>query len=334
MLVMTIGAAVAADEEQNSSSFTVLAWTPKRGDYDVDRAAKILRDADVGLIGNVEFDDQGKPPLLVVTALVDRLTSESICQVWFRGKGQRHEPYAITWRESQFQFIDESGVVHPHCGSHPWKLNLGPGATARAQLLHRSTSRIVNFEVANFPSAPAHLNAVVAGVFRAEAPAEWPTIVFADFRTSATNKVFADVKSQSYRAALPKSGHANLWSRKLGVVEASEMHWRQVFPEITAKYAHDHLGDQAPVRVVFSATEEEVTQARADLVRKKKRTPAKVSEEPAEEPAAVEFPAPVSVRQASETDDDLVGEANSIAGDKAVEKPKARRRKKSISVPE
>ena len=315
-LSFTLLAQVHAEDEISSrDQFTVVSWRIKTGKLDYDRAAKVLGDGDIALVQNIEFNKDGGSALLILAGLIEQRINEPLCKAWFLDSKNKRGRVGLLWRQSQFSLVESDGTLKTNCGAHPRILRGEDGQVARAQFLHKKSSRLFLVNQLSLLEAPKRPAQSVPGFFKTEREARWPVLFAADLQLNSKNEAFTDPRAWGFKPSVPQGLGGNLWYKNVTALEVKAVQLRKRFPEISAAYIRDNLSDALPVRGEFSLSPDDGTLAQTQILIKHRGASRKEKSEDkplASTPAIAAYPAPVGNSQLSNLDDDIGEEAGAI----------------------
>lgn len=332
----------AGESPETSERLNVVSWKMKRGSskLDVDRIASVLSTADVSVLQDIEFNENGETQLTVIANILEKRMNERICRGWFKdGKGKRSR-FGFVWRERLIGYVEKSGVMHESCSSRPIVMRSEAKDYGFATFFYKGNQRLFAITNVDYESLSKDVEKDITRLFRPYQDSEWAVIYAGDLRTSVKSPAFKDVKKWQFKAALSshnvsgkgkkaKKSHDNFWYKNISLIVAEPLNLVDSFPELNPGDVVEHVGDTSPIRAEFSFSDSEAQAVQTQLISKKK------SKGPASTAAPIvlkgpAYPPPLKPTQLSNLAEDLESEAQSTdpVKEKTAGKTAAKKRKK------
>jgi hypothetical protein len=299
------------DTAESSEHLSILSWRLPKGKstLDVDRLANVMAEADISVLQDVEFNDHGETPVLVISHILERRLNEKLCKAWFKNSKGERAAFAFVWRESALGFVDTDGALHDSCSAHPWVFHIDSPDVGRAIFYLKSSHKLfVLNAIGGEDAVPA---------LRAEHERGWAVLFAGDMNYSPKNSKLADVRKAGFKPAVMDAikakhgGNQNIWFKNISLIAAAPVSLGERFSELGASKLAAGLGERLPVRAEFSFSEKEAEVLQTQMILKKKPSPLA----PTKTAQIVNLPvyaAPLKPSQMSDLKEDIESEEGSL----------------------
>lgn len=327
------------DFSNSPDRLNVVSWKMKKGSfkYDIDRVASVMSSADLIVLQDIEFNENGETSVNVIANILEKRLGEKVCRGWFKnGVGKRNR-FGFIWRDQQIAHVDKNGEMKESCSNRPVVMRTETKDYGIATFFLKSNRRLFVVNSVDLQSLK-NPDGEITRLFRPYSDTEWAVVYAGDLKTSAKSSAFKEPKKWNFKSALdgsaPKSGrkgakrpYDNLWFKNISLISAAPVNLYEHFPELNPAEVDSTLGDIFPIRAEFTFSDREAEAVQTQLISKKK------SKGPASTAAPIvlkgpAYPAPVHPKELSSLKEDIESEAQLNEPAKTVSAKTGKKKKK------
>ncbi|MBX3021403.1 MAG: hypothetical protein KF799_06955 [Bdellovibrionales bacterium] len=319
------------DYSNSKDRLNIVSWKLKKGSfkYDVDRVASVIATADITVLQDIEFNENGETSVNVMANILEKRLNEKVCRGWFKNSAGKRNRFGFIWRDNQIAHVDKNGELRESCTQRPIVMRTETKDYGVATFFLKPNRRMFVLNALDLQEVK-NPDREMPRLFRPHSESEWPVVYAGDTKTSVKNPAFKDVRKWNFKAAMSggsvkgtkktvKRSLDNFWFKNLSLIVAEPINLYEQFPELNPSEVEAALGDTVPLRAEFTFSDQEAEAVQTQLILKKKaKGPASVT--PPVVYKGPTYPGAVSEKQLSSLKEDIESEAQSSEPDKTTAK--------------